>query len=1129
MWPAALPTARIESAALRRESRGFNHRSSAMAFQPKLPRLAAFAALLSLSFSAAAVTGFYRQPALHGQQLVFVAEGDLWQVPSEGGAARRLTHHAGLETTPALSPDGQMLAFVAQYDSAPGANTGDAYLMPLSGGQPRRLTWNGLYVKVWGFDAKGEVLVTAPTLNGQPGVQLYAINPQTLARHALPVDQASDGAISADGRWLYFTRQGLSQTRDNARHYRGGALARLWVLDLNGKEEARPFVAEGNNDRRPMPYVAADGSARIAFLSDRDGSYNVWSANAQGQDLRQHTHHSGWDIRSASVDGHRIAYDLGADLHLLDLADDSDKLLKIELGGDQDSQRERFITKPQDYLSDLALSPDGRTVVLSSRGHLATQGTGEWRRAELTQPANGRCRDAVFSADGKQVFGLCDFGGEVEVWRFAANGLAQPAAVTAGATSLRKALLPSPDGRWLAHSDQQGHLYLTDLKAAGGIATKQIDQLPRHGDYADLVWSPDSRSLAYVRTSNSTARDAILIYNLDKGQALPIASDRYDQSAPAFTADGHWLYFISNREFKTSGATAPWGDRNMGPSFDRRSRIYAVALQPGLRWPFAAPDELETPEKKTDKKDDAPVALPAIDFNGLSARLYQIPLPAGTYGNLKTDGKRLWWLESVGGKASLKTLAVDNSGSPAETVATEVNRYALSADGKKLLLERAAGEAAPEILIVDAAPKLPAELARHTVRWSDWQIAVDPKQEWRQMFADAWRMHRDTLFDPAMRGVDWQAVRRKYAPLVERVTDRSELGEVLAMMSAEVGLLHSQIVMPDLPGGPPAPAPAGLGARFSKQPGGFRIEHIALTDPELPDRRAPLAQAGADLRVGDLITAINGRPAAGVDDLSELLRGQADHQVLISFKRGEAPEQQRIVRPVSGQRERELRYEDWSRTRAERVQAAGAGRIGYIHLNSMVGTDIAEFAREFYAQVGRDGLIIDMRYNDGGNIDSWVLSTLMRRVWMYWQDRQAQAAPYTTNMQETFRGPMVVIANSMTYSDGETFTEGFKRLGLGPVIGVRTAGAGVWLSDQNRLVDKGMARAAEMAQVLPEDGRQIIEGVGVMPDIVVDNPPRASFEGQDAQLERAITELKRRMAENPAATAKPLPYGSQQP
>ncbi|XHS80022.1 S41 family peptidase [Burkholderiaceae bacterium UC74_6] len=1094
-----------------------------LAFRPRL-LVATLAA--ALAAQAHAAPGFYRQPALSAQNLVFVSEGDLWQSALTGGKATRLTTHQGLETQPAISPDGQWLAFTGQYDGSMGTNAGDLYVMPMSGGLPKRLTWDGVSVKVWGYAASGEVLFTAPTANGRPGVSLYAVDPKTGTRRALPVDQASDGMISADGRWLYFTRDGVSQHRDNARHYRGGGMASVWVLDLQGTSEAKPLLAKSDfNDRRPMPYLTSAGKMRVAFISDRDGSGNLWSVDAQGGDLRQHTRFKDWDIRQASIAGRRVAFDLGADLHVLDLDDGSDRLVQPELGGDFDQSRERFVARPQEFLSDVAFSPDGKLVSLSSRGHLATQGVAEARRAELPMPADGRCRDSEFSSDSKSVFALCDFGGEVEIWRFAANGLSKPEALTHGATSLRTSLLPSPDGRWLAHTDQQGRLFLTDLKAAGGASTQEIDHLERRDTFKNIVWSADSRHLAYGRGTDVLERDTLMLYSVDERKLRPLTSSRYDSGAPAFSADGHWLYFVSAREFKL-GNGSPWGDRNTGAEFRNRNRVYALALQAGERFPFTAPDELEKPvakeekkdEKAGDKKDAAKSALPAIDFNGLTERLYQLPLPAGNYRELKTDGKRLWWLEDADGKTALKTVAIDANGGQPDTVAAEVRRYGLSADGKKLMLQR--GES--EVLIVDAAPKLPTEFARSIVRWTNWQIATDPKAEWRQMFTDAWRMHRDTFFDPKMRGVDWRAVRSKYAPLVERVNERSELSEIFGMMSAEVGLLHSQIVTPELRRGDQAPAAASLGARFSKVAGkGWRIDHILQGDPELPEQLAPLARAGLDIREGDVITSINGRATGDVPDLAELLRGQADQQVLISVERGAAPARQLIVKPVSADRNRALVLTDWQRGRAAAVTKASNGRIGYLHLSAMVGANMADFAREFYAQLDKDALIVDVRFNNGGSIDSWLLDILSRRTWMRWQDRNPnEAAPYMTNMQQTFRGPVAVLINSDTYSDGETFSEGFKRLGLGPLIGRRTAGAGVWLSDNNRLLDKGMARAAELAQVTLTDGNQIIEGVGVTPDIDVDNPPRASFEGKDAQLERAVAELLKSVAAKPVQTPK---------
>lgn len=1101
-------------------------------------RLAALVAALCATSAGAGTNGFYRQPALHGEQVYLVAEGDLWRVGTQGGDAQRLTTHAGLESQPAVSPDGRWLAFTAQYDGGT-----EIYLMPVAGGPPKRLTWEGGGMRVWGFSAAGEVLYTG--LDARPGAQLFAIDAKTGQRRQLPVGQASDAALSADGRTLYFTRSGLRG--DNARQYRGGAIARLWALDLVGKAEARPLLAEGNNDRRPMPYPAAGGE-RIAFLSDRDGTVNLWSVDSRGGDLRQHTTHKGWDIRHASLDGSRVAYALGADLYLVDLAQaGASKKLDIALGGDFDQTRERWIKKPQDFLTDTAFAPNGERVLLAARGHLATQGVQQLRRAELPQPADGRCRSGEFSSDSKSVFAVCDFSGETEVWRFAANGTGQPERLTSGTTTQRRDLLASPDGRWLAHTDKDGGVYLTDLRAK---STKEIARAGM-GDSPQLqAWSPDGQALAWTLSLRQLDRSQLQLYSTADGRTHTLTSDRYDSESAAFSPDGQWLYFASSRNFATTGNSSPWGDRNTGPFFGFRSKLYALALQPGLRSPFAPKDELETAadkkadeqraedkkatdkfptERKPDDKDKKPdpaakPSKPAIQFEGLAARLYELPTPAGNYRALRVDGKRLWFLDQdLDRKTQLKSIAIDNQGSPAEILAHDVRSYDISADGKKLMLVRnqPAG-AAPEVLIVEAAPKLPADLSKLQVRWTDWQIATQPRAEWKQMFADAWRLHRDHFYDKAMHGVDWAAVRAKYEPLVERLTDRHDLAELMAQMVSELGALHSQVGSGDIRPAPDEPVLAGLGGRFSRGPQGWRIDAIYGFDAELPSEAPPLAAPGVGLKVGDIITAVNGRPTADAPHILELLRGQAGRQVLLDVKQGERTVQ-RIVTPVAQVRENQLRYNDWRVSRARAVEQAGQGRIGYVHLRAMGATDIADFVREFYAASDRDGLVIDVRYNNGGNIDSWVLEKLLRRGWAFWKPRSPEGAPVYPNMQNVYRGHTVVLMNEDTYSDGETLAEGFKRLKLGPVIGKRSSGAGVWLSDQNRLIDNGIMRAAESGQVDAE-GRFLIEGIGVTPDIDVDNPPRAAAMGQDAQLDAAIAELKRRIAEQPVAPVKPGAY-----
>ena len=1043
-----------------------------------------------------------------------------------------------------MSPDGRWLAFTAQYDGGT-----ELYLMPAAGGAPKRLTWEGGGMRVWGFTAAGEILYTG--LDARPGAQLFAIDAKTGQRRQLPVAQASDASLSADGKTLYFTRSGLRS--DNARQYRGGALARLLSLDLTGNAEARPLIAEGSNDRRPLPY-STGGQQRVAFLSDRDGTFNLWSVNAQGGDLRQHTQHKGWDIRHTSIDRSRVVYALGADLYFVDLAQNAAaKKLDVSLGGDFDQQRERWIKKPQDYLTDTAFAPNGERVLLAARGHLATQGVQQLRRAELPQPADGRCKQAEFTSDSKSVLAICDFSGEQEIWRLAANGTGKPEQLTNGPVALRRELLPSPDGRWLAHTDKEGHIWLTDLKAAIGKGnTREIGRARIAGAPQLQAWSADSQTLAWTMPLHNPNREQLQLFHVPDSRTHTLTTDRYEASGAAFSPDGQWLYFASSRNFQTTGNGGPWGDRNTGPFFGFRTKLYALALQPGLRSPFAPKDELESvvekkaeeqraqdrkatdkdpTERKPDDKDKKPeekksekASKPAIVFEGLAERLYELPVPAGSYRGLRVDGKRLWFLDrDLDGKTHLKSVAIDNQGGPAEILASDVRSYDISADGKKLMVVRnQAGGAAPEVLIVEAAPKLPADLSKSQVRWSDWQIATQPRAEWRQMFLDAWRMHRDHFYDKAMHGVDWAAVRAKYEPLVDRVTDRYELAELMAQMVSEISALHSQVGPGDTRPSPDEPGLAGLGGRFSKVANGWRIDAIYGFEAELPSEAPPLAAAGVNLKVGDVITAVNGRATADAPHILELLRGQAGRQVLLEVKQGDKTVQ-RIVTPVAQARENQLRYNDWRVSRARAVEQAAQGRIGYVHLRAMGSGDIADFVREFYAASDRDGLIIDVRYNNGGNIDSWILEKLLRRAWAFWQPRSPDGAPVYANMQNTFRGHTVVLMNEDTYSDGETFAEGFKRLKIGPVIGKRSSGAGVWLSDGNRLLDNGIMRAAETGQ-MDVDGRFLIEGIGVSPDIEVDNPPRASFMGQDAQLDAAIAELKRRIAAEPVKEVKPGPY-----
>ncbi|HMA99052.1 MAG TPA: S41 family peptidase, partial [Wenzhouxiangella sp.] len=491
-------------------------------------------------------------------------------------------------------------------------------------------------------------------------------------------------------------------------------------------------------------------------------------------------------------------------------------------------------------------------------------------------------------------------------------------------------------------------------------------------------------------------------------------------------------------------------------------------------------------------------------------------VPAGNFSSLAASADRLYLLEQGDSANELKTIDFGPDQPSLETFASGVSFFELSADRSRMLY----ASADDAMYIVDASAKAPGDVGPHQVRIGDWRLPVRPAEEWRQMFADAWRMQRDFLFDPQLRGQDWEAIRARYAPLAERIGDRRELDDLLAQMVAELGVLHSQVYGGDYPEEPESGAPAFLGAELEVVEEGLRVARIYRTDPELPSERSPLARPGVNLVAGDVITAVNGRPVGSQAELALQLNYQAGQQVRLDYRRGR-DEGSAIVEPVSAWEDWGLRYQDWIKSRRVAVDELADGRIGYLHLNAMGSNDIATFAREFYANIDRQGLIIDVRRNRGGSIDSWVIEKLLRRAWMFWQ---APTGEPFWNQQQTFRGHLAVLVDPLTYSDGETFSAGVKTLGLGPVIGQRTAGAGVWLSNNNRLVDRGLMRAAQLPQ-FDAEGRWLVEGFGVEPDIQVSNLPHATWNGQDAQLERAVEVLLERLEAEPVVQpdAQPIP------
>jgi len=637
----------------------------------------------------------------------------------------------------------------------------------------------------------------------------------------------------------------------------------------------------------------------------------------------------------------------------------------------------------------------------------------------------------------------------------------------------------------------------------------------------EISWSPDSRWIAFAQRATNTFAQ-IHLYNLESGSLTPITSDRFNNRYPAWSPDGQWIYFLSDRNLR-SVVGSPWGPRQPEPYFDKPMKLYQVSLKADLRPPFRPADELHSDkedEEEVEEKngDDDAVTPVEIELAGIQQRVWEVPIKPGNYRGIGVNKKAMFWITrdpGLDGKSHLMAAKIENEKVKPKKIVEDVRSFEMSADGKKILVRKG-----DDLYVIDATAKEPSKLAEHKVDLDGWTFAINVREDWRQIFIDAWRMERDYFYDPGMHGVDWDGVRDKYLPLVDRVTTRQELSDLIGRFVGELSALHTSVRGGDLREGADDITVPALGARLERaaDAGGYRIDYIYQSDPDFPDLRSPLADPFHGISEGDIIETVNGVDTLSVIHIGALLRNQEDKQVRLRIKPAAGGESRDvIVVPIDD--EWSLRYRDWEYTRRLEVEEKSQGKIGYIHLRAMGSRDISAWYREFYPVFDRQAIVLDFRHNNGGNIDSIILEKLLRRAWFYWKDRVGVP---TSNMQYAPRGHLVALCDQNTASDGEAVIEGFRRLGLGKIIGMRTWGGEIWLSSSNRLSDGGLARAP-MSGVYA-DGEWLIEGHGVEPDMVVDNLPHATFNGGDAQLDAAIEYLLEEIRKDPREVPPPPPY-----
>ena len=1099
-------------------------------------------AFFAISFLATAADEplLLQSPTLSKTQIVFAFAGDLWSVAREGGDAVRLTSGTGNETDPMFSPDGTKIAFTGEYDG-----NVDVFVVPAMGGVPKRLTWHPAADRVLGWTPDGKrIIFTSNRTAYSRYSEMFTVPLEGGVEEKLPLPTGYQASMSADGQSIAYEPTGKAFVM--WKRYRGGQTARIWLARLSDSTVTK-VPRTNSNDFNPM--WAGD---KVYFLSDRNGPVTLFSYDVKSKAVREAVPNQGLDLKSASLGPDAIVYEQFGGIALYDLKSGKTKPVNIRVQGDFPELRTRLVNVAKQLMAP-AISPTGARALFVARGEIVSVPAEKGDARNLTNTPGSMERDPQWSPDGKTIAYLSDESGEYALHLRPQSG---PGAVKKIELKpgFYRAPRFSPDSKKVALVDTFAHLSYVDTETGKQVDVAQDTYQMRSGEISG-VWSPDSKWLAFVQAANNQFAQ-VKVLNVASGEIKEITSDRYDSVNPIWSSDGKWLYFLSDRALKTT-VQSPWGPRQPEPFFDHQLKIYQLALVPDLRSPFLPPDELhpdgdaakdekkaddkskdvkkdekkaaeatkktdekKPEEKKDDKKDEKKPPEVKIDFADLSSRLIEVPVPAGNYGNLQATEKRLCWLndgDNTHQHLGLQCVDLANKGDDVDNVMGDVKGFEISDNRKKMLVRKG-----DDFYILDSDVKPAAlgdakALAKLSINLSRWTFSTKPVDEYRGIFMDAWRLERDYFYDKNMHGVNWTAMRDRYLPLVDRVANRDELNAVIAQMVGELSALHTFVVGGDARKPADQVDLASLGARLRRdeKAGGFVVEHIYLHDPDLPELTPPLAKPESLVKEGEVIVSMDGQDLLGVTDERALLRGKAGAQVLLKVKNAAGATRDVLVTPMKDGDESHLRYAEWEYSRRMTVEKESNNTIGYVHLQAMGPEDMNQWAREFYPVFDRQGLIIDVRHNGGGNIDSWLLGKLLRKAWFYFQPRVGSPS---WNMQYAFRGHIVVLCDQQTASDGEAFTEGFKRLGLGKVIGMRTWGGEVWLSFSNVQADNGIASAAELGVYGPE-GKWLIEGHGAEPDIAVDDLPHGTFAGNDEQLQAALKLLKEEIKADP----RPVP------
>jgi len=1070
--------------------------------------------VLTSAANAESSSKILRYPDIHRDRIAFVRAGDIYVVASSGGTAHHLTWHEGTELYPKFSPDGKWIAFSAEYNG-----TRQVYVIPSTGGEPRQLTWyndvgplpprGGTDYRVLDWTPDGRHIVVRanrnPTSNrdGRP----YLVPLDGGMERPLQIPESGGGSLSPDGTKFVYTP--IDNDFRAWKRYRGGRAPELWIYDLAANTSQRL-----TNDRAidHLPVWIGD---TIYFVSDRQYTLNLYSMPAARGEPTKVTDFRSYDVLWPSAGPDSLVFEHGGSIWRFDPASRRVAEVPIQIAGDSPEAQPRYV-KGASFIESLGIAPDGSRAVFGARGEVFTIPAKEGEPRNISNSPDHREHSVAWSPDGRWIAYLSDASGEYELYVRSQDGSGEPRRVTRDGDVWRFPPVWSPDSTKLAFSDKRQRLRIVDV-STGRIT--DVDSSTRE-DLTEYRWSPDSRWLAYVKTSG-TLNPSIWVHSLDERRNYRLTDGTAPDREPVFDPEGRYLYFLSDRDYNLA-----FSSYEFNWLYNNATRIYAAPLrasQPPL-YPRKS-DEVAIGTDNDDKKDrdkqkNTTRSTPAvkIDIEGFSARIQPLKAPAGHYSRLEANAAGVFVLSGDSrGPLSLQTIALEEDNDKLKKVADDIEAYELSANGQKLLLRRKESFA-----IVDAAAE--ANFDKGTLALDKWEIRIEPRREWRQMFVDAWRILRDWFYDPGMHGQDWNATRARYEGLLPHVDSRADLDYLLTEIAGEANAGHVYVESGD---DRKVERRAGglLGAEIEAHDSGyFRVARVFPNNSDDPEVRSPLAEHGVNVSNGEFILAVDGVDTRSVRNIYQLLENKAERLVTLRVSRQPAEPNAREVRVKTIASEQDLRYTDWVQQRRAMVDRLSGGRVGYIHVPDTAINGSRELFKGLIHYAHKDALIIDDRYNGGGFIPDRLVELLAREPLSYWKSRglEPQATPLLNH-----RGPKAMLINGQAGSGGDALPYYFRKLGLGPLIGTRTWGGLIGISGNPRLVDNGTITAATF-RFIDTDGKWAVENDGVAPDVEVIDRPELIAAGRDPSVETAVEmlleELKRNSRPNIAAPPAPTEF-----